>query len=492
MLQNPENSPPNIFRFGDLSYPLFLALILGSIYLMTLLPGVGYSGDTAKFQYVGRVLGTPHTTGYPTYVILNYFFTRFFPLGSVAYRANLLSAVFAVAACIFLYRLLLVFDFHRILAFFCSLSFGLTRTFWSQAVVAEVYTLNLLFVAMVFYFLEKWRRTRADKFILIACFVYAISFGNHLTMITLLPAFVYFVYTNGSYVFRDRKIVISVALFILLGALQYGYLIWRYYSPDVPYLEAQTPNLERFLKVVSGGGFKRKMFVFPLSQIFSVRLAMYGKLLWNELHLMIFFALFGVYGIRNRSLSIFLVLAFVGNLIFALNYNIPDINVFFIPGYFVLFIFGAFGLRFVLNSLLSVRRTGTVLVLSILPIVFLTQNFQQVDQSRNIDEAKEAADVFKLLDDQAVIISTYKHSQYLWYYFLQENPQKKRIYPIRIIDPIAIRDYLDKKSPLYLKEMRKVVPYGLPVYCTTWVQRKTLMQQGFELVRFRRSLYRVQ
>jgi hypothetical protein len=49
-----------------LTVPLLLILILGSIYSLTLLPGVGYSGDTAKFQYVGHVLGTDHPPGCPT------------------------------------------------------------------------------------------------------------------------------------------------------------------------------------------------------------------------------------------------------------------------------------------------------------------------------------------------------------------------------------------------------------------------------------------
>lgn len=48
-----------------------LVLLLCAVYSFTLLPGIGYQGDTAKFQFVGKVLGIPQPTGYPTYIFLN-------------------------------------------------------------------------------------------------------------------------------------------------------------------------------------------------------------------------------------------------------------------------------------------------------------------------------------------------------------------------------------------------------------------------------------
>jgi hypothetical protein len=58
------------------------------------------SVDTMKFDYLGLVLGTAHPPGYPLYTMLNAAFVRIVPWGSVAFRANLLSAVFAILACL--------------------------------------------------------------------------------------------------------------------------------------------------------------------------------------------------------------------------------------------------------------------------------------------------------------------------------------------------------------------------------------------------------
>ncbi|MEE8583305.1 MAG: DUF2723 domain-containing protein [Acidobacteriota bacterium] len=85
---------------------VFVIALLASVYGATLLTGPGVHGDTAKFQYAGRHLATVHATGYPGYLLLNHAFTGLFPFGSLAWRANLLSAAFSLAASLTLLQLL--------------------------------------------------------------------------------------------------------------------------------------------------------------------------------------------------------------------------------------------------------------------------------------------------------------------------------------------------------------------------------------------------
>lgn len=475
-------------RVGRFAAPILLFVLLITIYSFTLLPGVGYSGDTAKWQFVGRVLGIPHTTCYPTYILLNHFFTKLFPIGTVAYRANLLSAVFAAGACLVLYYLLLLLNLNKRVAFFCSLIFGLTASFWSQAVVAEVYTLNLLFVALVFYLLLQWRQTRRRIHLIGACAVYAISFGNHLTMITLLPAIFYLVWSTDRTVFSDPKVIVPVAFLILAGALQYSYLFWRSYSPDPAYLELHTPNLKRFWNAVTGAGFKRKMFVYSLQEILTQRTPMYGKFLLRQYYFLIPLAIYGWFQIKDRIVNTFLLLAYAGNLIYALNYDIQDISVYFIPGYLVLMIYIASGL----NAIRFLhRKVLGGLSLAVFPAILLAANYNDVDQSKSTREAMEARAIFQSLENNAVIITNYRFSQYFWYYMLAENPQKKRIYILRILSPQAVIEYLERKTPLLVREVRKKVPYGSQVYCQTEPYIMQLKQKGFSLKQVRRNLCQV-
>ena len=68
-------------------------LIALCLYWLTLAPGLIGLVDTPKFQFVGGILGVPHPPGYPLYVLLSHGFSHL-PFGSLAYRINLMSAVF--------------------------------------------------------------------------------------------------------------------------------------------------------------------------------------------------------------------------------------------------------------------------------------------------------------------------------------------------------------------------------------------------------------
>lgn len=251
-------------------FPLLLTICLGWGYLSTLLPGIGYSGDAIKFQYLGKVLGIPHAPGYPLYLVLNHLFVSFFPFGSLANKANLLSAIYALGACLVLFKLLKLLDTGGFVAFVVALSFGFSQAFWSQAVVAEVYSLLVLFMVSVSYFLVSWHLKRHDRDFYIATALYALSFGNHLLAITLLPAFVYLVAVTDRRVFVQPKKVLWVLLVVVLGAAQYGYLFWRLGDPETPYIEGF--NGQNFFYFVTGGPFKPQMFAFTLTEIIGQRI----------------------------------------------------------------------------------------------------------------------------------------------------------------------------------------------------------------------------
>jgi hypothetical protein len=76
-------------------YVLALAVGVGglAVYARTLAPDVLYS-DSAEFQTLAYTLGMTHSTGYPVYLPLARLL-GYLPLGTFAWRVNLLSAVSA-------------------------------------------------------------------------------------------------------------------------------------------------------------------------------------------------------------------------------------------------------------------------------------------------------------------------------------------------------------------------------------------------------------
>ena len=71
-----------------------------AVYVATLAPGLTFEHhgtDGGDLIAAARTLGVPHPTGYTTYTLLAWLFSQL-PVGVIAYRVNLLSAVCAAGA----------------------------------------------------------------------------------------------------------------------------------------------------------------------------------------------------------------------------------------------------------------------------------------------------------------------------------------------------------------------------------------------------------
>ncbi len=106
------------------------------VYIRTLLPGSSF-GDWGEMQMIPAQLGVPHPTGYPLYVLLGKAFSLL-PIGSVAYRANLLSAVAAAGAAAAVVPVATRLGVRPIIAAVAGLSLAVTGTLWLEATYPEM------------------------------------------------------------------------------------------------------------------------------------------------------------------------------------------------------------------------------------------------------------------------------------------------------------------------------------------------------------------
>ena len=120
------------------------------VYLLTLSPYVGRA-DTFEFQVTALRLGIAHPTGYPLYVLLGKLFTLL-PFGTLAWKVNLTAAVCAAGAVGLVYLLIHRLTQRPTIAVLAALALAWSSSVWSQAIIAEVYALNLLFVAGALWF----------------------------------------------------------------------------------------------------------------------------------------------------------------------------------------------------------------------------------------------------------------------------------------------------------------------------------------------------
>jgi hypothetical protein len=471
---------------------VLLILVVFGVYISTLLRGIGYSGDTTKFQFVGKVLGTAHEPGAPGYTMLNYLFVTIFPWGSYSFKANLLSAMCATAAIIVLFYLLQRLSVRRSTAFFVSLTFAFTYTFWSQAVIAEVYALNILFVGLTLFFFIRWHQTLIQRDFFIGCTIYALSFGTHLSMIAFLPALLFLVWKTRKEYFWNVRVLACVFLIILIGAAQYGYLFWRTYAQDTTYLEITVSDFKDLWYYVRGGQFQDKLTDSSLSKIIYLRMPVILRLAWLEYSVLLPAAIFGFYLIRNNSLRVFLILCAVGIFVLTCLYGIPDIFVYVIPVYYLLALTLGISLEWIASRCKAQYLTLFQLSLVCMPCLFLTLNYQKADQSGNLDAKVFVEQSLKTIGRKSLIICPdYDWGEFFWYYVFAENFQQDSVYvyyPHNAEMPVkSLESYVSHAEPFYLPVQRCYVPAGLTVYyCTAFEER------SFDRSRFRypHSTYR--
>ncbi len=372
--------------------PVVLGLVTFALYWRTMLPSVGQA-DTFEFQVVVPLLRVAHPTGYPLYVLLGKLFTLL-PLGNVAWRVSLASAVFATGAVLVLYPLVLRLTGRWLPAFLSALAFAFSFTFWSQAIVAEVYTLHNLLVAVILWLLldtpphshtptlSPARRWQAIFFLI------GLSLTNHLTTALLLPAVALALLWDRPRL-RPRDWLIAGGL-LLLGLSVYLFIPLRW--PALNHGEWMSPR--DFFAHITGGQFHGALRLDGWRD--PVRWTIVGRLLrepfgWVGLGL----AAVGVVGlaVRQRRALALTGVTFLAFVLYGLDYYVPDISVFLIPAHLIIAIWIGAGIVFLIDLLSTLARVRwrppfhcSLFIASLFIIHCLSRlwlNLPLVDQSHN-------------------------------------------------------------------------------------------------------------
>ncbi|MBI3749703.1 MAG: DUF2723 domain-containing protein [Chloroflexi bacterium] len=232
------------------------------VYLRTLMPGIAF-GDWGEMQTVPHVLGVAHPTGYPTYVLIAWL-AELVPIGSVAFRANLLSAVFVSAALGVLASIAMRVGSGPLIAASGALALGAVGTVWAAATVSEVNPLHLLFAALLLHRCLVWAERRSSRDLVIGGLLVGLALGNHLLTLFLAPFVGLFVLWTGRRELLARPWLLLAA--IAAGAL--GLAVYLY----IPLAASQSPpldynhptTLDGFLWLVEGVQFRTQFdFLSP-------------------------------------------------------------------------------------------------------------------------------------------------------------------------------------------------------------------------------------
>jgi len=306
-------------------------------YTRTLLPGVDL-GDTGGFQ-AGVLWREPTARrAYPLYFALATPFTQALSAANPARGLNLFSAVCAGVATGLLTLLVGRLTRFTLAGVVAGLLLAFSHTFWTQAVIAEVYSLHLSLVAMCLIALYVWSLRPSTIRLAIFFAVYALAFGNHLSTILLLvpcTVFLFHVHPSPRELLRPSIIVLALVI-AAAGAMQYAQsFAWLWRSIETP--PAWTDRIAAFWLDATKSDWRADMVLGVHPSQLRDRLSMVW---WDGLQQFglpgLVLAAFGALRVWtvSRPWAVFLWLAYIISTLFAVTYNVGDTHVFLLPSHF--------------------------------------------------------------------------------------------------------------------------------------------------------------
>jgi hypothetical protein len=170
------------FRRRDWLAPLVAFVALLVLYVATLAPSV-VGGDSGELTASALSGGVAHPPGYPLFTLLARLFNAL-PLGhTAAWRVNLLSAVSTAAAGGLVCAVVLLWTRQTAAALVAAALFGTSSEIWLHATSAEVFGLNVMFVALAFLLWLGVERTRSRNLVWGLALASGLAMCNHHTFV---------------------------------------------------------------------------------------------------------------------------------------------------------------------------------------------------------------------------------------------------------------------------------------------------------------------
>jgi hypothetical protein len=391
---------------------LFLPVLAGIAYYGTLSPSV-VQIDCGELAAVQALPGVAHPTGYPLFTILGYAFSKLPLFSSTIRRLNFLSLVWCVLGlwlfCKSLKILLDALPQRQISVLLGGAFLAFSRTYWSQSTSVEVYALHVFLLNLILYFSIRAFSNPgpAGKSWIWAAVALALGLSNHMTAILLVPGLLYLYFVKNSFNKSSTKnLLLLFFIASLLTGLIYLYLPLR--ARQNPILNWGNPcNWDGFFRHVTGRQYQVWMFS-SAGAAFKNLTAFFGGLpaefSWPG------FAL-GGWGLavslaRRTKLPIFLALTFILNVAYAVNYNIHDLDSYFLLSYLIFAVWIAFGVQWILHRI-RFPRAGLVFSLLAAAAVFFEfrSNYPKVDQSDVVIYGQYARNALESLPENAVLLT---------------------------------------------------------------------------------------
>jgi len=471
------------------------------VYLFTLAPSV-IQIDSGELAAVQATLGIAHPTGYPLFTVIGYLFSLIPLPFTKIFQLNILAAIYCSAAVgVFTYTIKYCLDnlssfktknalqkesskkekkkskdqpvsekqyeipenFKLLTAIFGGLTLAFSRTFWFQSTSVEVYSLHLLLISLIILFLLKayvhsFENDKLTHWLMFAFFL-ALGFTNHLTTLMILPGTGYLYFSR--YKFNSasfKKLSLMILLFIVVLVAIYSYLPLR--ASQNPILNWGNPlDWERILRHVSGKQYQ--VWLFNSFDSAGKQFSHFWSILPLEFFLGLLLAVVGliISIFKARKLAWFVLFTFVFTVLYSINYDIHDIDSYFLLAFLMLSFFAAFGVLKILE-MKNLPKNSALIGLAVIILIQFYFNFIKVNQSGVYTFEEYTKAVLKTVPENSIIFS------YQWDYFISASYYYQFVEDYRkdvtVIDKELLRrswyyNQINKHDPKILSGVRNEV-----------------------------------
>jgi len=270
--------------------PLLVFITAFIVYAMTLAPGTLF-GDPSEYQFIPAILGIAHPPGYAFYTLVARLWQLLVPLGTIAFRTNLLAAAvgaWVVTAVYLITREIALADafsgppstpapneqvqpssgpalYPLILpATSAALALAAAPTLWQHAIHANAHILSAGLAVTHLWLLTRWWRTGRDRWLALFALTLGLAATHHPITMMGIPAYGLFVL-----LVKPRILLRWRTLLPVVGCLVVGLSPLLYYplrSPSVPFGPTDMNTWDGFVRHFTARGLRGNLFHFGLAE----------------------------------------------------------------------------------------------------------------------------------------------------------------------------------------------------------------------------------
>ena len=415
-----------------------------TMYILTLQPKI-MGGESSLYALnIPRMVVLP-PTGYPIYSLLAKLFTLM-PVGDLAYKINLFSAVFGALTILLLFFTIYLLVKDEIISLAVSLTFAFIIPFWSGANRIGAGTIDLCFIILAIYMAIRYSEQINRKNLYLFFFCFGLSLTNNQVNYYVMPVFLIYVILLNPGIFKNYKVTIFCILFFILPLFSYSYIFIRSIQGY-----GIANNFIIFIYYMFGRLPDGSIYIGSLPfktnrEAFTVFLT-YLQPLYKNFGLYLFIISFGgfVYLIKkNLKLAIFSFLFIIVTFYISIQYLDAPVISYLLPVYAILCIYSSYFfllikdlLAILIKKLLKNKKivktqnysyhipiTIILLLLLIQPIIIATANYKYSDNSK-LDEAYTSWNkIFNNIEDDSYLYVFSKVSNVGTYINLYEQKEK--------------------------------------------------------------------